>query len=67
MATALLVTFITTTPSGPSQGDQSVSITSQMLTFVDVGPAERALAALKEAHARLAVDVTGTILKDVVI
>lgn len=66
MATALMVTFITTIPSGPD-GSQSVSITSQTLTFVDVKPAERALQALKDAHAHLCVDITGTILKEVVI
>lgn len=67
MATALIVTFITAAPCGSSQGGQSVSITSQTLTFVDIKPAERALEAIKEAHDHLCVDVIGTILKDVVI
>ena len=66
MATALIVTFITTVPAGPGSS-QSVSMTSQTLTFVDVKPAERALQAIKEAHDHLCVDITGAIVKDVVI
>ena len=66
MATALMVTVIATQICGDNNA-QSVTITSQVLTFVDIKPAERALEAIKKAHEHLAVEVTGTILRDVVI
>lgn len=66
MATALIVTFITTVPCGPDQG-QTIAMSSQTLTFVDVGPAQKALDAIKEAYKDISVGITGVILKDVVI
>lgn len=67
MATALLLTF--TAVGWTSESNQSViGISSQTLTFVDVKPAERALAQIQEEHNRLGnVIVQGVILKDVVI
>ena len=66
MATALMVTFI---QYGSARGESptAVSITSQTLTFVDVGPAEKALQQLVEAHRGLDTEITGVILKDVII
>lgn len=66
MATALIVTFTATVISGENSA-QNIAMTSQRLNFVDVGPAEKALKAIKEAHQHLAVDVVGVILKDVII
>lgn len=71
MATALIVTF--TAYNRDHTGDDSIAgVTSQTLTFVDVGPAQKALAAIQEQYNGLVrrdayVVVDGTILKDVVI
>lgn len=68
MATALIVTFTATHINRETGYTEVVGVTSQTLTFVDVKPAERALEAIKETHARIGdLAVEGTILKDVVI
>lgn len=66
MATALMVTIIASSVCGENNAEH-VSITSQVLTFVDVKPAERALEQIKEAHSHMTCSVQGVILKDVVI
>lgn len=67
MATALILTF-TATRADSTGHIKPVGVSSQCLTFVDVGPAERALQALQYAHDRIGdIIVTGVIVKDVVI
>lgn len=68
MATALIVTFTAYKwdPDGYYSCDP-VGITSQTLTFVDIGPAQKALEAIQNEHANSMYSVVGTILKDVVI
>ena len=69
MATALIVTitaFKWDSENGYYSCDPS-SITSETLTFVDVKPAEKALAAICDTYPQCQYEVKGTILKDVVI
>lgn len=68
MATALIVTI--TAFKWNEEGYYScdpAGITSQTLTFVDVGPAQKALDAISASYEQSQFEVRGTILRDVVI
>lgn len=68
MATALIVTFMAVQTNRETGHVDVIGVSSQTLTFVDVGPAEKALTAIKATYAHACdLHVEGTILKDVVI
>lgn len=66
MATALMLTFTAISYDGAQM--VVVGVSSQCLTFVDVGPANKALESIIAEHEVLSnIIVTGVVLKDVVI
>lgn len=70
MATGLLVTFtwVETSCERDTGAEQyRAAMSTQFMTFMDVGPAQKALDAIKDAHKDHNVAITGTIVKDIVI